>query len=280
VRPGYLAGALLCALVLQVAGSGAAQRATGTLLAAHRGGAALWPENSLLAFRNAVALGVDYLELDVHLSRDGHVVVIHDPTLDRTTTGRGAVRDATLEDLRAVRLRGPDGAATAETVPTLDEVAALAADTGRQVLVEIKVDRGRARYPGIEERVLAVLDRHRLAAAAVVMAFEPETWRRVRAIRPDVAAGALYSARALPPGAAVAGALDDARAAGVAFVGLQHPLVTADVADRARRSGILLGAWTVNEADAMRRVVDAGVGVLITDRPDTGRELLNQRRSP
>ena len=64
-------------------------------VAAHRGGALLWPENSLLAFRNAVGLGADYLEFDVHLSKDGEVIVIHDPTLDRTTTGAGPVRERT-----------------------------------------------------------------------------------------------------------------------------------------------------------------------------------------
>ena len=72
-----------------------------TRLAAHRGGARLWPENSLRAFREALALGVDLLELDVHLSADGEVVVIHDPTLDRTTTGTGPVVDRTAAELRA-----------------------------------------------------------------------------------------------------------------------------------------------------------------------------------
>jgi glycerophosphoryl diester phosphodiesterase len=66
----------------------------------------------------------------------------------------------------------------------------------------------------------------------------------------------------------------------VAFVGLQHPLVTPEVAARARETGVLLGAWTVNEPDAMRRVIDAGAGVLITDRPDAGRDLIDQRRNP
>ena len=72
-----------------IAGSAGAQDKPATLLAAHRGGSLLWPENSLLAFRNAVALGADFIEFDVHLSRDGEVVVIHDPTLDRTTSGSG-----------------------------------------------------------------------------------------------------------------------------------------------------------------------------------------------
>ncbi|MBI4560644.1 MAG: glycerophosphodiester phosphodiesterase family protein, partial [Candidatus Rokubacteria bacterium] len=89
------------------------------LVAAHRGGALLWPENSLLAFRNAIALGADFLEVDAHPSRDGELVVIHDPTLDRTTTGAGAVRDRSLAELRALRLKDKDGKVTDQTIPTL-----------------------------------------------------------------------------------------------------------------------------------------------------------------
>ena len=267
------------ALAAAAAWPGGARRTSRPLLAAHRGGAALWPENSLLAFGNAVALGADYLELDVHLSSDGEVVVIHDPTLDRTTTGTGLVRDLALADLRALRLRDRAGAVTAERLPTLDEVAALAAAGRRGLLVEIKAGPDRVRYPGIEEAVLAALDRHGMAASAVVMAFEAETWRRVRALRPDVRAGALYSARSLGGGKAVARALDEARAAGVGFVGLAHALVTAEAAARARDAGLLLGAWTVNDREVMRRLIEREVGILITDRPDVARELLDQGRT-
>src|SRR3989304_8217888 len=92
-------------------------RAVGTLLAAHRGGAQLWPENSLFAFRNAIALGANFLEFDVHLSRDGQGVVIHDPTLERTTTGTGAVSDRTLAELRTLRLKDRGGKVTTEALP-------------------------------------------------------------------------------------------------------------------------------------------------------------------
>ena len=89
------------------------------LIAAHRGGAALWPENSLLAFGNALGLGVDFVETDVHLTSDGEVVVLHDPKLDRTTTGTGAVAERRLADLASVRLRAADGTPTDEPMPTL-----------------------------------------------------------------------------------------------------------------------------------------------------------------
>ena len=255
--------------------SAAAPDMIAPLFAAHRGGAALWPENSLDAFRNALALGADFLELDVHLSRDGEVMVIHDATLDRTTDGSGPVRERTAAELRALHLKDRGGAPTAEPVPTLDEVVALAAAGQRQMLLEIKTDDRKRRYPGIEEKVMAVLDRHRFTSFAIVMAFERETWRRVREIRPDARAGALYSARALPA-AAIEPELQALRQAGIGFVGLEQRLVTADVARQARLVGLTLGVWTVNERDAIERFIGQGVGVVITDRPDLAKAALGR----
>jgi glycerophosphoryl diester phosphodiesterase len=259
------------------ASSAAAPDRGASLVAAHRGGALLWPENSLLAFRNAVALGADYLELDVHLARDGEVVVIHDPTLDRTTTGTGPVRERTLAELRGLRLKDRDGGVTQEPIPTLDEVAAVAARGQRQMLLEIKVDDRRQRYPGIEERVLAILDRHGMAGSTTLMAFEAETWRRVRQLRPAARAGALYSPRMLERmRSTVERELDELRAAGVAFVGLHQALVDRDTVALARKASVTLGVWTVNEADAIRRFAEQGVGIVITDRPDLAKEIVGR----
>jgi len=267
---GWTLGVLAAATV-----QGRAQPAPGTLLAAHRGGALLWPENSLLAFRNATALGADLIEFDVHLSKDGEVVVIHDPTLDRTTTGSGPVSERTAAELKTLRLRDRTGAVTEETVPTLDEVVAIAAAARRRMLLEVKVDASRARYPGIEEKVLAILDRHRMAASTVVMAFDEATWRRVRELRPDVATCALYAASGLAA-STLAAQLETLRAAGVGFIGIEHTAVDAAAVAQARAAGIGIGAWTVNDAGGMKRLIDAGVALLITDQPDVAKTLLGR----
>jgi glycerophosphoryl diester phosphodiesterase len=261
--------------VAVLAGSAGAQDKPATLLAAHRGGAALWPENSLLAFRNAIALGADFIEFDVHLSKDGELVVIHDPTLERTTTGAGPVKDRTVAELKALRLKDRTGAVTGETVPTLDEVVAVAAQGKRRMLLEIKVDAARARYPGIEERVLALLDRYGMAPSTVVMAFGAPTWRRVRELRPDFATCALYSARSLA-GTSLSSELAMLRAAGVPYVGIEHTVVDAAAVAEARKAGIGIGAWTVNDAAGMQRVIDSGAAILITDQPDLAKTLLKR----
>ena len=277
VRPLVCAAATLVLAWAAAVGPALVQEAAAALFAAHRGGALLWPENSLRAFRGALELGADYLEFDVHLSRDGEVIVIHDPTLDRTTTGTGPVRERSLEELRLLRLKDGTGAATSEPIPTLDDVAALAALGHRRMLLEIKVDERRRRYPGIEEKIVAVLDRHRMSAATVVMAFEAETWRRMRALRPDIAAGALYSPGTLRAmGSTASRELEVAHAAGVTVVGLHQDLVDAAIVAAARRAGITLGVWTVNEPGALRRFADLGVSIVITDRPDLAKALLKR----
>jgi glycerophosphoryl diester phosphodiesterase len=164
---------------------------------------------------------------------------------------------------------------TAEAVPTLDQVVALAAAGQRQMLLEIKTDEKRRRYPDIEEKVFAVLDRHRFTPFAIVMSFEGETWRRLRQLRPDARVGALYSARMLPA-PEIERELASLQQAGIGFVGLEQRLVSADVARQARLAGLTLGVWTVNERDAIERFVGHGVGVVITDRPDLAKAVLGR----
>ena len=260
-----------------------------TRVAAHRGGAALWPENSLLAFRNAVALGCDLLELDVHRTADGELAVIHDPTLDRTSDGVGAVASLTAAELRGVRLRGPDGALTAERVPMLDDVLALAAPSRVELLVEVKgpaagfgvrYERGGAaipgpRYEGLEETLLAKLVKAGLERRATIMAFNPPVLARVSELAGPRRMTLLVAAHHVEQaGAPPEAAIEWARRAGATDAGLQYTLVTDAVVKAARAAGLVLGVWTVNDEDAMRRLAALGVDVITSDRPDLLRRVL------
>ncbi len=257
--------------------------------AAHRGGAALWPENSLLAFRNAIALDCDLLELDVHRTTDGELAVIHDPTLDRTSDGTGAVASLTASELRRARLRGPDGTLTDERVPLLDDVLALAAPSRVELLVEVKgpaagfgVSYGRdgspapgPRYEGLEETLLAKLAKAGLERRVTIMAFNPAVLARVSALAPRRRMTLLVAARHVAQaGARPETAVDWAVRAGATDAGLQFPLVNEAVVTAARAAGLTLGAWTVNGEDAMRRLAALGVDVITSDRPDLLRRVL------
>jgi glycerophosphoryl diester phosphodiesterase len=240
---------------------------TGPRVAAHRGGAHLWPENSLGAFRRALALGVDFIETDVHLSGDGDVVAIHDATLDRTTTATGAVRKATAAMLAAARLRDRAGAVTDEPVPSLAALLALLQPSRAGVLVEIKVDERGIRYPAIEEKVVGLVRAHDLAARTVVMAFEPATLARLREVDPALRTVLLVGSP-LARRRHAAASVHRATELGTWGIGFHHRLVDAESVAASRAAGLAVAAWTVNDPIDLHRVLEAHPDVVISDRPD------------
>lgn len=250
----------------------------------HRGGAARWPENSLTAFRNAIALGARLLELDVHLTADAQVAVIHDATLDRTTSAAGPVAACTAGDLARARLRGPDGALTDEPVPTLDAVLALAVPAGVALLVEIKTPGAAVRYERQGNRVTAVpgpryeglerqvLDRLRAAGIAertFVMAFNPAVLAEVRALAPMQPTALLIDRRHVEQsGAEPVDTVAWAAEARTSFLGVHYSLCNAALVEAAHRAKIAVGVFTVNDEATMRRLAADGVDVIISDRAD------------
>jgi glycerophosphoryl diester phosphodiesterase len=265
-------GLAAAALVLGVmtAGSAAQPRLH---IAAHRGGALLWPENSLTAFRGALGLGVDLIELDVHLTRDGEVVVIHDPTLERTTTGRGAVVDASWAELGVVRLRGAEG----ETVPRLRDVLELVRRGPVRLLVEIKVSPTRAPYPGIEAKVLALLRDTGLVARTTIMAFEWDALERLRALDPGVRLSGLLDRRQAAELGGVAAAARRLVVLGANDLGIERTLLSPEAVAAARAAGLTIGVWTVNDPEELRRALESGVDYVTTDRPDLALQLRDRR---
>ena len=239
------------------------------LVAAHRGGAQLWPENSLLAFGNALGLGVDAVETDVHMTSDGEIVVIHDPTLDRTTMGRGAISELATTDVTAARLKDRAGRTTDERVPTLAQLLDLLAPQRAQLLLEIKVDARNRRYPGIEEKALALLRSRRMAERTLVMAFEPETVARVRELDPAIRTVLLVGRRQ-----GARDAVQQATALRANVIGYDFRLLDADLVAATRTAGLKVAAWTVNEETDIRRIVGLGVDVVISDRPDLALRLV------
>jgi glycerophosphoryl diester phosphodiesterase len=222
------------------------------LVFAHRGGSALAPENTIAAFDNGLALGADGLELDVHLSRDGVVVVHHDRLLDRTTTLRGPIALRTAEELRRAQ------------VPTLAAVLARYRDA--RIIVEMKVN-----AVELAARTIEVVR----GAGAVERVCLGSFGLRV-----------LRAARAIDPAIATSGAREEVRWAlyrswcrwpvsRVSYEGYQVPelsgrtrVVSPRFVEDAHDAGLGVQVWTVDAAPAARRLIEWGVDALITDRPD------------
>jgi glycerophosphoryl diester phosphodiesterase len=259
----------------------------------HRGGAALWPENTLLAFRNAIALGAQTLELDVHGTADGDVAVIHDPTVDRTTNGSGPVGRLTVADLRRLRIKAADGRLTDEWVPTLGEVLAVAAPAGVAMLVEVKTPDaavtyervGRTvhatpgpRYEGLEARVLAQLREAGVVGRSILMAFNPAVVAAIHTLAPSQMTALLVDRRHVESvGASSTEPVEWAARAGANVLGIHYSVCDAGMVAAARAAGIALGVYTVNDEADLRRLAALGVDVIISDRADLATKLQGER---
>ena len=161
-----------------------------SLIYGHRGASAYAPENTLEAFRLAMDMGADGFELDVHLSKDGELVVIHDETVDRTTDGAGLVRELTLAQLKALDASNGKEAYRGARIPTLEEVFELIRDTRHLVNVEIKTDE--CFYPGLEEKCLELAARMGVEDRVIYSSFNHFTLLKLRQLKPDLKLGMLF----------------------------------------------------------------------------------------
>lgn len=228
---------------------------------AHRGNSAAAPENTLAAFESAIRAGADAVELDVRLSADGHLVLMHDETVDRTTDGQGHVSELTLEQLRRLDAGGRfDPAFTGERIPTLDD--ALAVIKGRAMaFVEIKTaDR-------ITPRLVAeALARHGMVDSTLLISFEEAPLEAMRAIAPQLPLGALVPFGHTPHKRA----LSTRSSATLA----KHTRLHRGDVKNAHSRAFKVYSWTVNTPEAMREQVALGVDGLITDDVATARSVL------
>jgi glycerophosphoryl diester phosphodiesterase len=239
------------------------------LIIAHRGSSAYAPENTLAAFNLAAAQGADAIELDVDLTRDGHVIVMHDATIDRTTDGHGRVADLTLDEIRRVDA-GVWKAAEfkGERVPLLDEVLAA---VGQAVLIDIEIKGMSLRGHGLEQQVAALIAKHDLFDRVVLSSFNPFALRRAKQIDPRLACGLIYSSD-LPIFLRKAWL-----APLIPQLNARHPhhsQITRSVVEQFHAQGQSVYVWTVNQAGVAHAMAQFGVDGLIGDDPVLIRDTL------
>jgi glycerophosphoryl diester phosphodiesterase len=229
---------------------------TPPLVIAHRGDSAHRPENTLASFASALELGAGIVELDVQLTGDGHVVVIHDPTVNRTTDGRGDVRQMDLADVRALSAGYPDRFGDrwrGERVPTLAEALALVQGRGR-VMIEIKKESVTDdEEGGIEALTVAEVRRQGLAEQIALISFEHRALLRCRRMAPEITRGHLFSRTT------VAEVLASARDAGCGVVMPHKNQLSAELAERVHAAGLKLATWVVDDPQELRSLAHLGL---------------------
>jgi glycerophosphoryl diester phosphodiesterase len=248
----------------------------------HRGARNLWPENSLGGFRNLLALEVESVEFDVHETRDRQFVVIHDPTLERTTYGHGAIRDLDAKTVLGARLRRAPGRepandneagggadAEAETVPSLEAVLALLRTTALELHIEIKTNAFGGVAPDSIARLVDAVHRHGVEKQSILTCFVPEVLDRVRALWPNAPVLASLDLRAAEMLGGLERALARYAAMHTCIVAVQKDLLgiawqrCLDTLGRER-----LGVWVLNEPAELERWLPMPVRQVTTDRPD------------
>jgi glycerophosphoryl diester phosphodiesterase len=239
---------------------------------AHRGASHGAPANTLAAFLLAAELGADGAELDVHLSKDGEAVVIHDFTLEGTTDGHGLVREHTLAELKRLDAGGWFGAAySGERIPTLQEVVDA---VGHRLLLNIELKSGSWRDEGLVAEAVRIVEDNNIADRVIISSFNPNLLLQVRKANPAIPVGMLYS----PDQNLI---MRKAWFRHLVRPDALHPdssMVDSFYASWARARGYRLHVWTVDEPGAMRELVEIGVDIIITNRPDVLREVLGTVR--
>jgi len=257
------------------------------LVLAHRGGAGLWPENTLYAFERAAAMGVDVLETDMHSTGDGALVLVHDPTVDRTTNGSGRVNHLTLNQLKALDAGyywSEDGGRSFPvrgrgiTVPTVEEV--FSAFPEMRINIDIKQVR-----PSVADQFCRLILDFGMVERVMVASFNSSILREVRRLCPQVATSAgksevrlFYALSLLSPRAAFLPAGCYALQVPIARKGLR--LITKRFLTSARLHNLEVHAWTVNSGPQMEWLLRLGVEGIVTDYPDRLLALLGRRLGP
>lgn len=243
-----------------------------TLVWAHRGASGYAPENTMPAFEKAIEMGADGIELDVQLTKDGELVVIHDETIDRTSNGSGWVKDLTYAKLSKYNYNLTHSEYGTLRIPTLEEVYALIRPTNLTINVELKT--GEIFYPELEDRVLDLTARMGLEDRVSYSSFNHYSVQKIKELKNDAEVGMLYSDGIINP-VCYASYVVGADALHPALYNLQFPGYMKDC----RKYGKKVHVWTVNEEMDMRKVCEMQVDAMITDYPDLGKRIAREYRN-
>lgn len=236
------------------------ERLAYTKIIAHRGSRGTRPENTLEAFREALKVASDGIELDVHLSKDGEVVVIHDETVDRTTSGKGYVKDMTVQQLKALDAGSWfDPIYSDARIPTLQEVLTLLADNHFAGVLNIELKTDVFQYPAIEEKVLALAEPYLAQFSVIYSSFHYQTLKKIKALRGEAEIALLFSKK---------GKQQFELGEGVPVEGWHPKFSILRSLPPFEQSKIPLRVWTVNRKVEMQVCLRKNIDSMITDYPE------------
>lgn len=231
---------------------------------AHRGYSGKYPENTMIAFKKALECGVDGIELDVQLTKDGEVVIIHDETIDRTTTGKGFVIDYTYEELEKFDASFKFKDLGFNKIPTLREYFQLVKDYDIVTNVELKT--GINEYLGIEEKVWELIKEYNLEEKVIISSFNHFSVMRMKKIAPQLKYGFLSEDWIIDAGKYT-------HSHGVQCYHPRFNNLVPDVIKELKKYNLEINTWTVNLEEDMRYLYSNNIDVIITNYPELAQEI-------
>lgn len=240
------------------------------IIFAHRGFSGLYPENTMLAFRKAAEVGCDGIELDVQLTKDGVIVIMHDETIDRTTNGKGNLRDYTYEELCAFDCCGKiPGMYDFQRIPTLQEYLEWVKDTG--LLTNIELKNSVYYYENLEEKVIDMVRELGMEDRVIFSSFNLVSVTKCKRMIPEIPMGFLSETRVDNMGAF-------AKEYQVEYYHPDKSYLTENQVEDCHRKGIGVNVWTVNKKTDMERMAEWKVDGIFTNYPDKAKELKTKNK--
>lgn len=237
---------------------------------AHRGFSGKYPENTMLAFKKAIEVGADGIELDVQLTKDGEVVIIHDETIDRTTDGEGFVCEYTYDELKKIDAsyiyKDKYGF---NPIPTLKEYFELVKDLDFITNIELKT--GINEYLGIEEKVYKLIKEFRLESKVIISSFNHFSILRMKKIAPELKYGFLSETWIIDAG-------EYCKKYGVSCYHPHFKNLIPSVIDELKKNNIEINTWTVNKKEDIEYLISKNIDILIGNYPDLIKKTLKEMR--
>ena len=232
---------------------------------AHRGFCSKYPENTLLAFEKAIAEGVDGIENDVQLTKDGEIIIMHDESVDRTTDGKGWVKDLTLAEIKVLDAGGKfDSQYAGLRVPTLREYLELVKD--QPIITNIEMKTGVFEYREMEQKLVDMLREYKVEEKVLITSFNHFTIMRMKKLAPDLKYGFLAYDWRLDAG-------EYTQKNGIPCYHPDYHNLTWEVVEDLKTHGIEVNPYTVDDPDDIRDMIAKGVHAVITDCPDVVNEI-------
>lgn len=239
---------------------------------AHRGSSGTHPENTLAAFKVAAGLPIFGVEFDVHMTKDEELVIIHDEKINRTSNGKGFVKDMTLAELQTYDFGSWfSKESKGEVIPTLYEVLELFSETSLQLNIELKSDI--FPYPGMAEKVLDLVGAMKLDSRVVISSFNHEMIRTVKQLAPHIQTAALFMEVLVDP-------LQYVRAIPADALHITKHAALRPSAKKVIEEGVPVQVFTVNKASQMKALKEIGVRAIFTDYPEIMKNHLNNTSIP